>query len=133
MTIIADRWTWISEIIGIGAAFCLFPLYYRVLKMVSWLQKVIDGGRSIVLLRCCQFVLNLLWLAFVGAVFLVTPAVVLKPFIYFRLYLYSFAGMAIAKSFKFRRKMIALGLDPKTEQRRRAEINARPRSEPEGD
>jgi hypothetical protein len=109
MTIIADPWTWISVIIGIGNAFCLFPLYYRVLKTISWLQRYIDGGRSVILLRCCQF--------------LVTPLFILKPTIYSKLYIYAFGGVAIAKSFKFRRKMIALGLDPKTEQRRRREIS----------
>jgi hypothetical protein len=94
--------------------------------MRSWLQNVIDAGGNFLFLRCCQFVLNLVWLVFVIAVFMLTPALTLKPFIYCEIYIYSFAAVAFAKSFKFRRKMIALGLDPKTEQRRRAEVNARP-------
>jgi len=97
--------------------------------MMSWLQRYIDGGRSAVLLGSCQFVLNLVWLASVGAVFMVIPLWILKPTIYSKLYIYSFGAVAFTKSFKFRRKMIALGLDPKTEQRRRAEISARPRSD----
>src|SRR5258708_3348835 len=133
MTIIADPWMWISVIIGIGAAFCVFPLFYRVLRMRSWLQKAIDEGGNFVILRCCQFLLNLVWLIFVIAVFMLSPALTLKPFIYSEIYIYSFAAVTIAKSFKFRRKMIALGLDPKTEQRRRTEINARARSAAERD
>jgi hypothetical protein len=123
MTTIADPWTWISVIIGIGAAYCVFPLEYRVLRMRSWLQNVIDAGGNLLFLRCCQFVLNLAWLVFVIALFMLTPALTLKPFIYCEIYLYSFVAVAFAKSFKFRRKMISLGLDPKTEQRRRAEIS----------
>src|SRR5260370_41515624 len=106
MTTIADPWTWISVIIGIGAAFCLFPLYYRVLRMMSWIQRYIDGGRTAVLLGFCQFVLNLVWLAFVVAVFMVIPLWILKPTIYSQLYIYSFGAVAFTKSFKFRRKMI---------------------------
>ena len=96
---------------GICSALAVFPIYERVLRILRPIRE-----RDELFL---YFLVGSTWLLGFCAVFLVLPALFLGQCSGYALpYLLVFGIAAVIKGIPFRRRMIAEGLDPKTEFKR---------------
>jgi|SRR5580700_3481210 hypothetical protein len=103
-----DMFILLGAICGAGSAFVVFPIYEKVMRILKPIRE-----RDELFL---YFLVGSMWLLGFSAVFVVLPMVLLKQLpSYLEAYLGLFGAVVVIRGISFRRRMIAEGLDPKTE------------------
>lgn len=100
----------LGAIFGACSAFAVFPIYEKVLRILKPIRERNDNF--------LYFLVGSSWLLVFCAVFVILPMLLLKPSSYARAYLSVFGIAVVIKSISFRRRMIAEGLDPRTENKK---------------
>jgi hypothetical protein len=102
-----DKFILLAAICGTWSALAVFPIYEKVLRILKPIRE-----RDELFL---YFLVGSMWLLGFSAVFVVLPMLLLKPSSYTSTYLIVFGIVGLIRGIPFRRRMIAEGLDPKTE------------------
>jgi len=105
-----DIFTLLAAICAFFSALAVFPIYEKVLRKLKLVRERDD--------RFLYYLVGSLWLLAFCGVFVVLPMALIRPFSYAIAYLNVFGIVVIVRSFRFRRRMIAEGLDPRTENKK---------------
>ena len=100
----------VGAVCGTCSALAVFPIYEKVLRI---LKPIREKKR-----RLLYNLIASIWLIGFVAVFVVFPMALLKPSSYAIVYLNVLGVVVIIRSISFRRRMIAEGLDPRTENKK---------------
>jgi hypothetical protein len=105
-----DIFTLLAAICAFFSALAVFPIYEKVLQILKPIRERED--------RFLYYLVGFIWLLAFCAVFVVLPMALLRPTSYAMAYWDVFGIVVVVRSFRFRRRMIAEGLDPRTENKK---------------
>jgi hypothetical protein len=100
----------LGAICGACSTLAVFPIYEKVLRMLKPIRERKD--------RFLYYLVGFMWLLGFCAVFVFLPMALLKPSRYAIVYLNAFGVVGLIRGVSFRRRMIAEGLDPRTENKK---------------
>jgi hypothetical protein len=100
----------LGAICGACSALAVFPIYEKVLRILKPIRERNDNF--------LYLLVGASWLLGFCAVFVIFPMLLLKPSGYASAYLIVFGIVGVIRGISFRRRMIAEGLDPRTENKK---------------